>query len=230
MNGHEKWLREHPKQTRRGGRPKIPIEPGARFGMLVVVSATTPSKRRSRSVCRCDCGNVVVKVNHDLKNGTRSCGCLSHTTKLVHGGCARRHRERLFNIWSGMKSRCYNPNSKIFKHYGGRGIRICEEWLNDYAAFRGWALSHGYDKGKSIDRINNDGNYEPSNCRWATAKEQCLNRRSSVRIEIDGNSKTILEWCSIFGTPENLARSRIGEGKKGIDIFLPNTRTKGGAK
>lgn len=86
-------------------------------------------------------------------------------------------RERLHRIWQDMKTRCYNPKHESYKNYGGRGITVCEEWRKDFTAFYLWAIEHGYDKSLSIDRINNDGNYEPNNCRWATTKEQAKNKR-----------------------------------------------------
>lgn len=224
MTVHEKWLIDHPKETRRGGRPQNHIPVGARFCRLVVVGIAEPKNRRSRSVCRCDCGNEVIRANTELRNGLMSCGCLLHDAHMKHGGSRREKKDRLWVIWQGMKDRCRNPNSPIYKHYGGRGIRVCDEWSRDYAAFREWALANRYDDKKTIDRIDVNGNYSPSNCRWATRREQCYNKRNSLRIEIDGKSKTVPEWCAEFGTPERLARSRIGEGKKGIDIFLPAHR------
>lgn len=152
---------------------------GQRFGRLTVVEQAERSKAGEiRWRCRCDCGREIVTQANNLTSGSsKSCGCwkheklaLDHTT---HGG----RKTRLYSIWVGMRRRCYEETSVSYKNYGGRGISICDEWRNDFSAFRAWALKNGYDDSLSIDRINNDWNYEPRNCRWATPKEQAANRR-----------------------------------------------------
>ena len=139
-----------------------------RFGRLKAIERTIGG----RWICKCDCGESVIVEASNLTTGhTRSCGCYkderrieSHTT---HGGS----HDRLHRIWSHIKTRCFNTNSKPYRWYGGSGITMCDEWRNDYSAFREWALSHGYDSDLTIDRIDNDGNYEPNNCQWITASE-----------------------------------------------------------
>lgn len=115
----------------------------------------------------------------------------------LHGG----KHEHLYQIWCGMKQRCCNPNNKNYARYGGRGIIICEEWLNDYSAFRKWSMENGYeDNGElSIDRIDNNGNYEPSNCRWTNVIVQANNRRSNVLITHNGKTQTLREWSEETG-------------------------------
>ena len=111
-----------------------------------------------------------------------------------------------------MKTRCYNPHSNSYPRYGGRGILICEEWLSDFAIFREWAESNGYDESLTIDRIDTDGNYEPGNCRWVTLREQSLNTSRNHLVEIDGETKPLDEWSRLYGINPKTVRDRIVRG------------------
>ena len=132
----------------------------------------------------------------------------SHTT---HG----KSDDRLFTIWMNMKARCYRKTSKDYTNYGGRGIKICDEWINNFQEFYDWAIKNGYSDELTIDRIDVNGNYEPDNCRWATREEQENNKRNSFYYEIDGVKHTISEWADLYNMPKELVRTRV---KRGMNI------------
>ena len=150
---------------------------GMKFGKLLAVSFFGFRKKSSYWVCKCECGKEKIIDSGCLKNGhTKSCGCYR---KKFHADLQRKHGmtgTRLYNCWNGMILRTTYKNHKAYHNYGGRGIKVCKEWL-DSSTFFEWAKSHGYKDNLSLDRVNNDGNYEPSNCRWATSKEQANNKR-----------------------------------------------------
>lgn len=176
---------------------------GLRFGRLVVVDRAGTSKNRQAIWrCQCDCGNVTDVLSISLRRGaTRSCGCLLRESaseratarNTTHGA---RHT-RLYNTWRGMRERCINPAHKSYADYGGRGISVCAEW-QDFSVFQKWAFASGYQDGLTIDRIDSNGNYEPTNCRWADSKQQNLNRRNNHLITYKGQTKTVMEWAEQF--------------------------------
>ena len=173
---------------------------GQKFGRLNVVSL---SPKRSGGhlhwVCDCECGNTITVLGYNLRNGnTKSCGCLQKekaaNRQYKHGQTG----SRLFVTWCHMKQRCSNKNDHAYKYYGGRGIKVCAEWLNDFQTFCDWAMSNGYADNLTIDRIDVNGDYCPENCRWVTIKEQQMNKRVNVRIAFNGEIKTLSEWASEF--------------------------------
>lgn len=190
---------------------------GQRFGRLTVIKET--NRRANGSVlweCKCDCGNtVLVRSNHLRRGGVLSCGCYNRDIITKHGG---KHNP-LYHTLQCMRDRCYNTNAKEYKDYGERGIKVCDEWLNSYEAFRDWAMANGYRKGLTIDRINNDGDYEPSNCRWTDMKIQCRNRRSNVYIECDGERHCLSEWAELLREPYAKLASRHRRGWSDREIL-----------
>ncbi len=190
---------------------------GKRFGRLVVQYRAPNIKRKTMWHCICDCGAEKDVEASSLKCGdTKSCGCYHNENQ---GNLARTHglsKHPLYRIFRKMVERCENQNCKSYKDYGGRGIKICDEWRTDFFAFYAWANANGYEAGLSIERINNDGNYEPSNCRWATKIEQNNNRRTSRFIEYSGMICTLSEWSRITNIPAWKISDRIDRLKWSI--------------
>ncbi|MBO7171268.1 MAG: hypothetical protein J6W28_08845, partial [Clostridia bacterium] len=130
---------------------------------------------------------------------------LGNTLRLTHG----QTHTRLHHIWHGIKQRCLNPKSYIYKNYGGRGITVCDEWRDSFEVFYGWAMANGYADDLTIDRIDVNGNYEPLNCRWATSKEQGNNRRTNHLLTYKGQTRTTQEWADIKGLSRECIRWRL---------------------
>lgn len=169
---------------------------GERYGKLV---ALKPAGKRNKYnatfwLFKCDCGNEKEISLSDVRAGKiNSCGCLLHP----HG----MEGSRLYYIWSSMKQRCNNTNHKSYKDYGGRGITICAEWKSNFISFRDWAFANGYKEHLTIERIDTNGNYCPANCTWATVKEQANNRRNTIWLTHNGETKTMLQWAEVVGIP-----------------------------
>lgn len=194
---------------------------GQRFGKLVVVKKSEKKGNKGASYweCLCDCGKQITKAGSALKNSSfLSCGCYSHRQ-------SKESKTRIYTIWSNMKRRCFNTKNKQFKHYGGRGITIFSDWL-DFFKFKKWALENGYSEKLSIDRINNDGNYEPNNCRWVNQLTQVRNRRNTVKLIFNGCEKTLFEWAEHYRIKKTTANSRYHKGKSFEEIFEINKEKK----
>ena len=200
------------------GRKAIDLT-GQRFGKLTVIEKAETLNKNARFKCRCDCGNEMIVESQKLRNGkTNSCGCLRieaiKKANTTHG----QTKARLYRIWHSMKSRC-NYDFKGSERYYGKGIKVCEDWENSFESFRDWAMDNGYTDDLTIDRIDSDGNYEPSNCRWAGKLTQDNNRNSNKKIEINGEFHTIAEWSRISGVKYETIRSRLSRGKSGNDLI-----------
>ena len=165
--------------------------------------------------CQCICGNKTTVPVSALKSGkTRSCGCLeAEGNNYTH----RLSNTRLYNIWIGIKTRCYNPNHNTYKDYGARGIRMCDEWYNDFMSFYYWSINNGYNDTLTIERLDANGHYEPSNCKWIPSREQNYNKRNTIRIMHYGE-KTVNELALMYNTQPSTIR--IHHRKGNLDDFL----------
>lgn len=195
---------------------------GKRFGRLVVIGVDDRGTRKTYYNCQCDCGNVKsVRADSLLCGAIRSCGCMKKEQDRINLEANHSHKQsgtRLYKIWQGMKKRCYNPHDTRYDRYGGRGIIICDEWRENFQAFHDWAVQNGYDETLTIDRIDNDGNYCPENCRWSSNEEQARNRSSNIKITIGNATKTLTEWCEVFQVDYRMVLARYKRnGFIGID-------------
>lgn len=186
---------------------------GKKFERLYVTGNFILTKQgRRKWECRCDCGKTAwVVTNNLLSNKTKSCGCLNEEVKTKLHTKHGMSQSRIYSIWSNMKSRCECKTNYAYKWYGARGIKICDEWHN-FENFAKWALTNGYKKNLTIDRINNNGNYCPENCRWATVKEQANNTRSCRMITYKGETKTMRAWEEEMGFSRGIIYSRLKQG------------------
>lgn len=209
------------------------------FGRLTVIKRTgthtTPNGGKTPTwLCICECGNCVEVLGSNLRKGnTKSCGCLQkeyahqQTNTLRHG----EEGTRLYKIWQQMKYRCSNsPSNNHYDNYAARGITVCDEWANDYSTFAEWARQNGYSDELTIDRIDVNGNYEPSNCRWATMAEQNRNKTTTFYVTIDGETKCLKDWAREFGIKYSTVQMRIERGWKVEDALTAPIRSHGRSK
>lgn len=186
---------------------KIQDLTGKVIGKLTVIRKS-PEKKYNQTTweCLCSCGNTTLVVTGSLNTG-RIAGCIKCKSNATHG----LSRSKEYHAWQRIKVRCYHKNREEYKSYGGRGITVCKRWLNSFENFyadMGDCPSNSH----SIDRIDVNGNYEPSNCRWATLKEQCNNKRTNHFLEFNGESKTIQQWCDFFGLADTTVHNRLKRG------------------
>ena len=195
------------------------VKSGDKYGRLTIVEEAKPrkygAKKHRRFICKCDCGNEKEVFLISLSSGrTKSCGCLVSEKNSTHGLSGKNS----YKLWCGVRQRCLNSKNRLYKNYGGRGIKICERWLK----FENFYEDMG-DKpdGKSLDRIDNDGDYCPENCRWATDDEQANNRRGNVRIKYDGDIDTLANWCRRLDLKYTRIKKRFESGWE-IDRLFKN--------
>ena len=192
--------------------PKFKDLTGQRFARLTVVSRAENSKsNQTQWLCKCDCGNEAIVRSASLINGhTKSCGCYNdeirkiNTDQTTHGLCYT----RIYRIWHGIKARCGNKNSKIYRYYGGKGVTLCEEW-HDFMNFYNWAMGNGYADDLTIDRIDLNGNYEPSNCRWVDKYTQMNNMSTNKYYMYNGEKMTVPQISRATGVPAYVLQFRL---------------------
>jgi len=195
---------------------KIIDETGNTYGRLKVVEIAKKDQF-AYWLCKCSCENWSIVKGRDLRlKKTKSCGCLSKEQSNKICGWNKTHGEsknnpRLYRIWKAMRNRCNNKNNPSFHRYGGRGIKVCKEW-DEYEAFKNWAIDNDYGDGLSIDRINNNGNYTPDNCKWSTPLEQANNTRQNKNLTFRGKTKTLSEWARELNLNYDALKKRILEG------------------
>ena len=195
---------------------------GKKFGRLTVIGMDDRPSRKTYWICQCECGNIKSVRSDGLTQGmVKSCGWLKKEQDKINLTANHSHKQsgtRLYQIWIGMKDRCYNIHNLRYHRYGGRGIEVCEEWKNNFENFYNWAIKNGYSDTLTIDRIDNNGNYDGSNCRWSSIKEQCNNRSTNINITIGNSTRTLTEWCDIFELDYRKIHARYTKnGFKGID-------------
>lgn len=202
---------------------RVEVKEGERYGRLTIIREVEPAgsshKRVRRFLCRCDCGNEIICRLPNLKSGTtKSCGCYRKFVSSNRRDCHHLQNTRIYRIWCGMKRRCYNKHNEHFDRYGGRGIIVCDEWKTDFMNFYDWAMSNGYDDKLSIDRINNEGNYEPSNCRWANQKQQIVNSTAAIKCSLGGNIVSLSDIADILGVSFKRIRRIVYMLNNGYDM------------
>jgi hypothetical protein len=191
-------------------------EVGNVYGRLIVKKEIGRKRGAVLFQCHCECGNDFEVTGGDLRAGrVNSCGCLKSEMRIKENTTHGLKNHRLYSIYHNMLTRCYNKNATHYHSYGGRGIEICEEWLskdNGFIRFYDWAIANGYSDKLTVDRINVNGNYEPSNCKWSTSEEQSLNKRNNHNIEINGEIKPLKDWCNIYNVNYKTAVYRLTHG------------------
>lgn len=181
---------------------------GEKFGLLTVIekSETLPMGIVVWK-CKCDCGNITFVRGKNLKTGAvKSCGCLLHESHNKTHGLSK---TKEYQVWYNIKRRCYSQKDEAYKYYGARGIKMCDEWLNSFEEFYKWIKANKTSESQSIDRIDNDGDYSPENCRMADAKTQTNNRRRCRYFTFNGKTQTLMMWCEELGLDYKRTHNRL---------------------
>lgn len=203
---------------------KINLIIGSKYGRWTILKEVPKINGERYILCRCSCGREkVVNLKNVIYGKSLSCGCLNSEIVSEKNRKNKKHGlygSRIYRIWRQMKARCYNSESNVYKYYGGRGISVCDEWLNSVQSFYQWAINNGYKDNLTIDRIDSNKDYFPENCRWATIEEQQRNKRNNIKIIYDGKERTISEISKITGDSYNKIFKRIKRGKSLLVFVL----------
>ncbi len=186
---------------------------GQRFGRLTAVEYAGQGKTNGYLwKCKCDCGNETIVYGYALKSGnTKSCGCLWKEVTRAKSTTHGMKHTKLYNVWCGIKKRCYYEKNANYKDYGARGICVCDEWQK-FEPFMEWALANGYKEELTIDRIDTNGNYCPENCRWVDRYTQANNKTNNKYLTFNGETHTFAEWSRITSIPYETLRWRTIRG------------------
>ena len=185
---------------------------GQKFGRLTVVRFDHKENGRKYYLCQCDCGNFKIVSNHSLKSGnTKSCGCLHKEILIQRNKDNRVHHpenERLLRIWRAMLHRCYKETDEHYDYYGGRGIKVCDDW-HDFEAFQKWALVNGYADNLTIDRLDGNKDYCPENCSWVTMTVQNNHKSDTKWLTYKGKTQSLSDWCRELGLDYFRTKARL---------------------
>lgn len=197
---------------------------GRRYGMLTVIGFGGVRNRHAFWVCKCDCGTTKnVRAGHLKTGNVKSCGCL----RSIENKSRAKHklsRSKIYSVYHGMIKRCCNTSHPSYKHYGGRGVKVCPEWKDKETGFENfyrWAMDNGYSEGLQIDRIDVNGDYKPSNCRFVSPKENSNNKTNNVPITINGVTRNLREWEQVSGIRYQTIQDRLRRGIQGEDLLKP---------
>jgi hypothetical protein len=198
---------------------------GKIYGRLTVLKLNSTAGGRTMWQCECMCGGTSIVDGWNLKTfHTTSCGCKRKESNS--GATHNLSSDPIYTLWNKIKERCNNPKIQCYPRYGGRGIKMCDDWLNDFTSFYSWCINNGYKVGLQIDRINNNGNYSPDNCRFVTRRVNCFNRTTNRKYLFDGKELTGLELEGISKVPPDLIARRVRKGwSVQRAISTPNRRS-----
>ena len=188
---------------------KLDVKQGDKYGLFTILEECSERGKDREFKCLCECGNIKVVRLLDLRRGhAKSCGCYRSKLVTKTNTTHNQSRTKLYSIYHTMKARCSKESDPRYKYYGARGITVCDEW-QIFERFSKWANNNGYTEGLSIERVDVNGNYEPSNCTWIPKADQPKNARSNINITIDGETKYLQEWCRVFDINRNTVLNRV---------------------
>lgn len=191
---------------------------GEVFGRLTCIESAGSKNGERLWKCKCECGMFTIVSTASLRSGnTKSCGCVRREALIkrnkVHGlSTVNGKKTRLYNIWVRMKQRCYDKNASDYYRYGGKGVKVCDEWKNNYENFHNWAMNNGYDDTLTIERKDFRGDYNPANCTWIPIEKQARNKKTNHFIEYKGKRKTLAEWSELTNINSSTIRQRLNLG------------------